>query len=65
MTSEEYKKIRKQCGLTQTQAAPLLGLHQSGIARIESGSRAPSKQQAAALRLLATIARHGLLDEVG
>ncbi len=58
MTSEEYRAIRRKIGLTQVEAAKYLGMTQQAISRIESGTRQPTSQQAAAIRLLAIIKEH-------
>lgn len=52
MTSDQYKQIRKSLNLTQSEMAKKLGMTQPSIARIESGARQPTKQQAAAIFLL-------------
>lgn len=52
MTSTEFRAIREDLGLTQTELADWLGMNQPHISRIERGERQPTKQQAAAIRLL-------------
>ena len=56
MTSEEFRQIRIQIGLTQAELAVLLGTYAQHISRIERGSRAPTRQQAAALILVEWLA---------
>jgi transcriptional regulator with XRE-family HTH domain len=52
MTSEQFKAARLACGLTQAQFADLMGMEQPSIARIETGARQPTKQQAATVALI-------------
>lgn len=52
MTSQEFKQTRHDIGITQSDLAKIMGMTQPAIARIESGSRQPTKQQAAALRVI-------------
>ena len=56
MTSEEFRQIRRQLGLTQAELADLMGTYAQHISRIESGDRQPTRQQAAALRLVELLA---------
>ena len=53
MTSEEFRQIRIRLGLTQAELAALLGTYAQHISRIESGSRQPTRLQAAFLRYIA------------
>ena len=56
MTSEQFRQIRSQLGLTQAELADLMGTHAQHISRIECGDRKPTRQQAAALRLVERLA---------
>ena len=56
MTSEEFRATRIQLGLTQAELASLMGTYAQHISRIESGDRQPTRQQAAALRLVEQLA---------
>ena len=53
MTSEEFRAIRVQLGLTQSELAVLMGTYAKHISRIESGDRAPTRQQATFVRYIA------------
>ncbi len=63
MTSDEFKALRKRMRLSQTRLANLIDIAQPSIARIESGRRQPTKQQAILLHLVDFLIKHGLLDE--
>jgi len=63
MTSEEFKELRLQLGLTQAELGELMSIAQPHIARIESGARQPTKIQAAFLKHLATVPRQSLKTE--
>ena len=63
MTSAEFRQARQSMGLTQQQAGRLLGMPQNAISRIESGDRQPTRQQAAAMRLLLFLQQKDLLPE--
>ncbi len=52
MTSEEFRQIRRQLGLNQTELAARLGMTQPMVSRIERGERQPTVQQGAAILLL-------------
>ena len=52
MTSEEFRQIRRQLGLNQTELADRLGMTQPMVSRIERGEREPTNQQGAAIMLL-------------
>ena len=52
MTGAEFRAIREGLGLTQAELAEWLGMAQPHISRIERGERQPTRQQAAAIRLL-------------
>ena len=52
MTSEEFRAIRRQLGLSQTELADRLGMTQPMVSRIERGDREPTNQQWAAIMLL-------------
>lgn len=52
MTSTEFRAIREDLGLTQTELADWLGMNQPHISRIERGEREPTNQQGAAILLL-------------
>ena len=49
-------QIRRQLGLTQAELGHLMGILPTNIARIERGDRAPTRQQASALRRVARLA---------
>ena len=62
MTSIEFKAIREDLGLTQAELADWLGMAQPHISRIERGERQPTRQQAAAIRLLRiTFSKNGAI----
>lgn len=50
MSGEEIHRIRERLGLTQSQAAALLGVHSVTWCRWEKGSLAPSTYHCALLR---------------
>lgn len=54
MTSEEYRAIRLQLGLSQSELGKLVGMRASDISRIErgQGGYSPTKQQTAAILLV-------------
>ena len=52
MTSGEFRQIRRQLGLNQTELADRLGMTQPMVSRIERGDREPTNQQGAAILLL-------------
>lgn len=52
MTSEQFKAARLACGITQEAMGELMGMAQESIARIETGARQPTKQQAATVALI-------------
>ena len=52
MTSEEFRQIRRQLSLNQTELADRLGMTQPMVSRIERGEREPTNQQGAAILLL-------------
>ena len=54
MTSEEFRQIRRQLGLTQAELADLMGTYAQHISRIET-YRQPTKQQAAFIRHIAAV----------
>lgn len=47
MTSEQFRNIRSQLGLTQSQLAGLMGMTKQSVSRIECGERPPTKMMAA------------------
>ena len=51
MTSTEFRSLRLQLGLTQTELANRLGMTQPMVSRIERGEREPTNQQGAASML--------------
>ena len=55
MTSEEFRQIRRQLGLNQTELADRLGMTQPMVSRIERGEREPTNQQGAAIVLLSEL----------
>lgn len=55
MTSEQFRQIRRQLGLNQTELADRLGMTQPMVSRIERGEREPTNQQGAAILLLAEL----------
>ena len=52
MTSEEFRALRRQLGLNQTELAAKLGMTQPMVSRVERGERQPTVQQGAAIVLL-------------
>ena len=59
MTSEEFRTIRQQLGLTQAELAERLGMTQPMVSRIERGDREPTNQQGAAITLLRELLTKG------
>ena len=59
MTSEEFRAIRRQLGLNQTELADRLGMTQPMVSRIERGERQPTVQQGAAILLLRELLTKG------
>ena len=59
MTSEEFRAIRRQLGLNQTELAYRLGMNQPMVSRIERGEREPTNQQGAAILLLRELLTKG------
>ena len=55
MTSTEFRALRLRLGLNQTELADRLGMTQPMVSRIERGDREPTKQQGAAIMLLAEL----------
>lgn len=55
MTSAEFRAIRRQLGLNQTELADRLGMTQPMVSRIERGDREPTNQQGAAILLLSEL----------
>ena len=55
MTSEEFRAIRRQLGMNQTELAAKLGMTQPMVSRIERGERQPTVQQGAAILLLSEL----------
>lgn len=53
MTSEEFRQVRLQLGLTQSELANLMGTYAQHISRIECGDRAPTRLHAAFIRYIA------------
>jgi transcriptional regulator with XRE-family HTH domain len=58
------KETRSKLGLTQKQFAPLLGMTQQAVARIESGERRETKGHLASLRAIELISMHDLIAEL-
>jgi transcriptional regulator with XRE-family HTH domain len=52
MTSEEFRALRLQLGLTQVELGDKMGIRQEHISRIENGERQPTKIQAAFIRYI-------------
>lgn len=63
MTHTELQEARRQLNLTQAELAPLLGLRQTHLSRLESGHRQPTHIHAAAVRALLFIHAHHLLSQ--
>jgi transcriptional regulator with XRE-family HTH domain len=59
MTSEEFRAIRRQLGMNQTELAAKLGMTQPMVSRIERGERQPTVQQGAAILLLRELLTKG------
>ena len=53
MTSDEFRTIRLQLGLTQAELGAIMGIAQKNISRLETGDREPTKIQAAFISHLA------------
>ena len=58
------KEARCKLGLTQKEFAPLLGMTQQAVARIESGERKETKGHLAALLAIDLLFEHGLIAEL-
>lgn len=58
------KEARRKLGLTQKEFAPLLGMTQQAVARIESGWRAETKGHRAVLVAIELLFEHGLIAEL-
>jgi len=58
------KEAREILGLTQKQFAPLLGMTQQAVARIESGERMETKGHRASLAAIELLFEHGLIAEL-
>jgi DNA-binding XRE family transcriptional regulator len=60
------KKVRSELGLTQKQIAPLLGMSQQGVCRVETGyeGRSETKQHIAHLVAIEILEKHGLIAEL-
>lgn len=54
-----FKRVREECGLTQSQAAGLIGLDQPALSRVEAG-----KQNLLAVQWLAFIFHVGVEDDL-
>ena len=52
MTSEEFRSLRLQLGLTQSELGKIMAIAQKHISRIETGERQPTCQQAAFIRYI-------------
>ena len=59
MTSEEFRGIRRQLGINQTELADRLGMTQPMVSRIERGDLEPTNQQGAAILLLRELLTKG------
>lgn len=55
----EIQTIRNRLGLSQTEMAERLGLHQSTISRFERGELIPDKRTMIAANALASIVKRG------
>ena len=53
MTSEDFRALRLQLGLTQAELADLMGTRPQHISRIECGDRQPTRLHAAFIRYIA------------
>jgi transcriptional regulator with XRE-family HTH domain len=53
MNSQHFREIRLSLGMTQKKLADLMGMRQHHISRIETGESAPTKIQAAFIRMIA------------
>ena len=53
MTSTEFRSIRLQLGMNQTELGQAMGMGQQDISRIEAGKRKPTLIQQAFIRMLA------------
>ena len=63
MTSDEFRATRKSMGLTQHQLAAIIGLHQTSIARIETGATRPPKVHAAAMWMAKMLLKNNQLQK--
>lgn len=63
MSPDEYRRIRKNAGLTQMQLAPLLGVVPLTVCRRERGRYPITKEAGFALRYVVTHYRKVVSDE--
>ena len=63
MTSADFKMARNSLALSQKQTGRLLGMPQNAVSRLESGDRQPTRQHAAAMRLLLFLRENNLLKQ--
>jgi len=63
MTPADFKRARNSLALSQKQTGLLLGMPQNAVSRIESGDRQPTRQHAAAIRLLLFLQENKLLEK--
>lgn len=64
MTNKVFADIRQQTGLSQAQAADLLGMTQQSLSRLETGARRITNIHAASIRLLLVISNHNLIKAI-
>ena len=57
MTSQEFRAIRSQLGLTQAELAEIMGMPKQSVSRIERGERQPTKIIAAFMRYIEATGR--------
>lgn len=59
---ENIRKARKSAGVTQTELAAKVGVHQKDISRWESGDRTPSVEALAAICIALKVSADTLLE---
>ena len=52
MTSDEFRQIRIQLGLTQSELGEIMCIEQRALSKIETGKRQPTNTQAAFIRYI-------------
>lgn len=65
MTSQEFKVIRNELGLSQSQLASIMGLAgKQAVSAIESGRRMPTKIHAAFIHFILLVRKNKIYTEM-